>query len=234
MLGTQEKPPAFRPGVVTLRLRRYFTRSLASNRPGLWRVRRDVRGLRLRRVGSLRLRRVGNLRLRRVANLRLRRVANLRLRLDHAGLLRRLDRRVHRHLVGAAILEQHRTLRRVFLGQAGAGTGNRGLRGIRGIRDRRRVPDRPMPANVVMAKVMAVMMAMVTVMMAVMMAVMTAAVHPAAVMAATVMAAAVMAAAVMAAAVAATVTAAAVAASGAGGDGIEHGKAERSGSHEGQ
>ena len=50
-------------------------------------------------------------------------------------LLRRLDRRIDRRFVGAAILEQHRAFRSVLLGQAGAGTGDRGHRvGFRPVR----------------------------------------------------------------------------------------------------
>ena len=45
----------------------------------------------------------------------LRRVARRVLRLQHAGLLGRDHRRVHRHLVGAAILEHHDALRSVLL-----------------------------------------------------------------------------------------------------------------------
>src|ERR1019366_5294734 len=51
----------------------------------------------------------------------------LRLRLVHAGLLwgLHLHRRIHRRLVGADVLEQHRAFRGVLLGQAGAWTSDR-------------------------------------------------------------------------------------------------------------
>ena len=70
--------------------------------------------------------------------------------LERAGLLRRWHRRIDRRFVGAAILEQHRAFRGVFLAQAGAGAGDRDARrAVTGVTDRANaVPDRAVIANV--------------------------------------------------------------------------------------
>ena len=90
--------------------------------------------------------------------------------LRHLGRTLLLERRVDRRLVGAAVLEQHLTLRRVLLAQAGARAGNWASRVVsRG----RAVPDRPAIVHVPVAAVMVVMaMAMVMVVTVMMMAVM--------------------------------------------------------------
>src|SRR5207247_1998536 len=145
-----------------LTLRRYINatsqlaRSLAGNGRlrGLRRVRRGVGRLRLLRVGrDVRLGRLG---------------------LVRTSLVRGRRGRVHRHLVGAAILEQHRTFRGILLAQAGAGTSNRRASNrVSRVTDRGRVPEVAaiavptpvvvmMPEVVVVPNVAAVMAANVT------------------------------------------------------------------------
>ena len=100
------------------------------------------------------------------------------------GLLRRLDRalllerRVDRRLVGAAVLEQNLTLRRVLLAQAGARTRRADDRARRVVDGPRRVPVRPIvalvdvPVRTVMMVLTVVMVMVVTMMAAVVAAVM--------------------------------------------------------------
>ena len=100
--------------------------------------------------------------------------------LRHLGRTLLLERRVDRRLVGAAVLEQHLTLRRVLLAQAGARAGNRASRVVR---RSRAVPDRPAVVHVPVTAVM-VVMAVVVMVAVVMMAMMVVTMMVAAVMAA--------------------------------------------------